>query len=226
MRYLGGKQRISKYLIPFLQNETIHIFVDGFCGGLNIMPYIKANKRIAFDVNLPLISLYKALQNRSIELPNIITEQEYKEAKLLDDINPLKAFIGFGCSFSGKYFGGMCKDNTERNYTLNAKNSLLKTFKNITINDEFICCNYKDFNIKNATIYLDPPYENTTKYSEYINHLEFWEWCRNLAKMNKVFISEYNAPSDFKCVLEIETKTEIRTKLNGREKRIEKLFTI
>ena len=92
--------------------------------------------------------------------------------------------------------------------------------------DTFICCDYKNFYIENATIYLDPPYENMTKYSEYINHTEFWEWCRNLAKTNKVFISEYKAPSDFKCVLEIETKTDLRTKLNGNEKRIEKLFTI
>lgn len=130
MHYLGGKQRISKYLIPFLQNETSDIFVDGFCGGLNIMPYIKANKRIAFDAHLPLISLYKALQNKNTNLPNSITEHEYKEAKLLNDTDYLKAFIGFGCSFSGKYFGGLCRDNTGRNYCLNAKNSLLK---NLTI---------------------------------------------------------------------------------------------
>jgi DNA adenine methylase len=41
---------------------------------------------------------------------------------------------------------------------------------------------------------------------------------------NNVIISEYQAPDDFKCIWSKETKTDIRTKDNGKETRIEKLF--
>jgi DNA adenine methylase len=44
-------------------------------------------------------------------------------------------------------------------------------------------------------------------------------------KGNTVIISEYKAPNDFKCIWEKEVKTEMRTNANGREDRIERLFT-
>lgn len=47
---------------------------------------------------------------------------------------------------------------------------------------------------------------------------------RDWSKNNDVYISEYNAPDDFKCVLEIPTKTDIRNNKNKMESRIEKLF--
>jgi len=45
-------------------------------------------------------------------------------------------------------------------------------------------------------------------------------WSKN----NLVFISEYIAPDDFKCVLQINTKTDMRNKNNNKISRIEKLF--
>ena len=44
--------------------------------------------------------------------------------------------------------------------------------------------NYSD--IKNAVIYCDPPYRNTTKYSNGIDYEEFYQWCKNMAKNNRV----------------------------------------
>jgi hypothetical protein len=32
------------------------------------------------------------------------------------------------------------------------------------------------------------------------NHDEFWEWVRNLSKTNIVYVSEYFAQEDFKCI--------------------------
>ena len=53
---------------------------------------------------------------------------------------------------------------------------------------------------------------------------EFWEIMRQWSRNNDVYISEYNAPDDFECVLEMPTKTDIRNKDNQQDKRIEKLF--
>lgn len=96
----------------------------------------------------------------------------------------------------------------------------MKTLQDVN----FECADYRNLNFENCLIYNDCPYENTTKYSNSFDHQEFWQKMREWSKNNDVYISEYNAPEDFECVLEIKTKTEIRTKNNGREDRVEKLF--
>ena len=45
------------------------------------------------------------------------------------------------------------------------------------------------------------------------------KWSEN----NLVFVSEYEAPSEFDCVMEKPTRSRVRTK-NGQEIRIERLF--
>jgi site-specific DNA-adenine methylase len=69
--------------------------------------------------------------------------------------------------------------------------------------------NYNEIEItKEAIIYCDPPYEGTEEYEEkQINYKKFWEWCRKKRKTNKIYISEYKAPSDFKKVLEFPQKS-------------------
>ena len=49
-----------------------------------------------------------------------------------------------------------------------------------------------------AIVYCDPPYQGTTEYKEGgFNHDKFWQWAREIAKTNKIYISEYKAPDDF-----------------------------
>ena len=73
---------------------------------------------------------------------------------------------------------------------------------------------------KNALIYCDPPYAGTTKYRfGSFDSNSFWQWCRDMSKKgNTVIVSEYNAPDDFNCIWSKETKTDIRTKANGKRK--------
>jgi len=55
----------------------------------------------------------------------------------------------------------------------------------------------------------------------------FWEWCRNKTKEgHKVFISEYNAPEDFKCIWEKESSNNMSVNHTGHimKKVIERLF--
>ena len=92
---------------------------------------------------------------------------------------------------------------------------------------EFIHSSYQDLEIpENSLIYCDPPYEGTTKYKDDFNHTEFWEWCRNKTKEgHQVFVSEYNAPNDFKCIKEVLTNTQLGNGSNtGNIKKTDKLF--
>ena len=125
MRYMGGKVSIAKHLVHVLQErlKDKDAFVDLFCGSCNIISAIKAPKRIANDLHKELIALHKAVQQGWIP-PSVITEEDYKQAKYQED--HLKSFVGFGCSFSGKYFGGYARGGEDRNYALNANNTLLK----------------------------------------------------------------------------------------------------
>ena len=63
---------------------------------------------------------------------------------------------------------------------------------------------------KDAIVYCDPPYANTATYSEWwFQHKEFWEYVRQLSKTNKVFVSEYTAPEDFKAIYEFSQKSSL-----------------
>jgi DNA adenine methylase len=69
-------------------------------------------------------------------------------------------------------------------------------------------------------IYCDPPYNNTQQYKDKFKSEPFWQWCRDKVKEgHTVFISEYSAPQDFKCIWEKKIINNLNNKNN-----IERLF--
>lgn len=87
--------------------------------------------------------------------------------------------------------------------------------------------NYREWlGIKNALIYCDLPYNNTTQPygTGDFDTKKFWEDVKELSEANNVYVSEYEAPDNFECVLEIPTKTIIRDGSNKVSYRVEKLF--
>lgn len=78
--------------------------------------------------------------------------------------------------------------------------------------------------VPGAIIYCDPPYIGTAEYianDTTFDHQKFYDWCREKAKTNPVFVSEYHCPSDFKCIYEFERR---QTLSKGETKYNEKLF--
>lgn len=227
MHYFGGKFRTWKQITSYLESiRDGRDYIEPFVGGAWVVQGM-SGKRLAYDANQALIVLYQSLQNGWIP-PDIVTEDDYLEIKsALNPNDPMTAFVGFGCSYSGKWFGGYARDSTGRNYARNAKNSLLRKLN--TIQD--VSFETADFisipNPKNSLIYCDPPYRNTTQYDGVgrFDHDAFWKTVRHWSRDNIVVISEYEAPDDFECVVSITTKTDIRTKL-GKQARIEKLFRL
>jgi len=185
-----------------------------------------SGNRVAYDKHPYLIAMYKELQNGWIP-PDSITKEEYYYIKNNKDDNPyLTGFVGFGCSFAGKWFGGYASNSRGDNYCLNSKNSILRKM-NTLYDVHFEVVDYKDLIFKDCLIYCDPPYQGTTQYGLVgeFDSTEFWETMRRWSQDNTVIISEYNAPDDFKCVWQKKTKTEIRNSDNIREDRVEKLYT-
>ena len=83
---------------------------------------------------------------------------------------------------------------------------------------------YRDPRPVNLLIYADPPYEGTTKYATDFDHAEFWAWCRRQSEQNTVIISEYAAPTDFRCVLEIPLMSHLSGHAAMPSARTERLF--
>tara|TARA_R110002020_G_scaffold210667_1_gene416847 strand:- start:500 stop:1207 length:708 start_codon:yes stop_codon:yes gene_type:complete len=227
MKYMGSKNRIAKHLLPImLENRNGRTWVEPFVGGSNMIDKVDG-KRIGADFNEYVISLFTGIRNGFIP-PNEVSEEEYKQARLNREVTPLVSFIGFGCSYSGKWFGGYARGNTNkgipRNYCLESKKNILKQAEKLK-DVKFIHSSYQDLEIPpNSLIYCDPPYEGTTKYKDGFIHTEFWEWCRTKTKEgHQVFISEYNAPSDFKSIYSKEVNSSL-TKDTGSKKANEQLF--
>ena len=225
---MGSKNRIAKYLLPIILKDRKEgqWYVEPFVGGANMIDKVDGN-RIGADSNEYNICLFKGIQEGFIP-PNLISEDEYKKAQANRDVTPLTAFIGYGCSYAGKWFGGYARGNdvkgSPRNYCLESKNNILKQaigLKGI----EFKHSSYDELEIpSNSIIYCDPPYEGTTKYKDTFDYPKFWDWCREKSKEgHQVFISEYNAPTDFECIWEMKVNSSL-TKDTGSKKATEKLF--
>ena len=233
MQYFGGKQKISKPLSQYLNSQLKdnQPFVDLFCGSCNIISKIDKNRvRIANDKHKYLIAMWKELQN-GWDMPNNISEEEYKYIKNHKDENPaLTGFVGFGLSYSGKWFGGYCRGEKDRNYCMNAKNSNNKILKDI-MDVKFYNFNYDEVPItEGSLVYCDIPYKDTTTYCKSevgkFNHEEFYNWVRNNSNKYDIYVSEYkqNIPNDFIIVWEHKSKKDIRNKNNIKEETIEVLI--
>lgn len=231
MRYFGGKARTNKHIAKIINKSIINYkfknFISPFVGGAWVESLIECDNKYLLDKHNYLIDMYIAIQ-KGWKPPQSLSKEDYDYVKNNKDDKPyLTGFVGFGCSFAGKWFGGYAKSDDNRNYCLNAHNSVLSKMEKLN-NAIFLCKDYKDLKPKESVVYCDPPYQGTTQYDRNIigefNTEEFWNVVRNWSKNNLVFISEYNAPSDFVEVWRKEVKLDIRDSNNKKKERIEKLF--
>lgn len=241
MRYFGGKAKIAKELSKELQSRLKEgqAFVDLFCGSCNVVSKIKAPVRIANDLHKELIALHKAVQGDNTVgavlqegwiPPSSVSELEYKEIKNSNEVpDYLKAFVGFGCSFSGKYWGGYARGSEVRNYATNAKNTLLtkhKTLKDV----QFTNLQYHELLLHdNSLIYCDIPYKETTGYSTgSFQHESFYLWAKEMKdKGHTVLVSEYlqNLPEGWTVEWKYQSKKDIRNKEGVQESTVEILMS-
>ena len=215
MKYLGGKQRLGKYiqvkLHEIFEKNKLSGYVEPFCGSLGVMKHmtdLKTKTLIANDYHPDLIALWRAVQDGSFEYPESISEEEYIAAKQLESPNAYKTFVGFGMSFDGRYFGAYSQkylNGKKEDFCKEMVNSL-KRIEKVIKNVEFTNKDYMKMNPKNKLIYCDPPYayskypikyrRDVKKYDVFDND-EFWEKVRRWSKNNIVVVSELVAPDDF-----------------------------
>lgn len=233
MKYMGGKGRIAKYLLPIiLQGRTEgQYYVEPFVGGCNMIDKVDGN-RIGSDLNKYLIAMWVGLQ-QGREKPLEIHKELYNRARTeynnatnnhFDDF--MIGWIGWMGSFNGRFFdGGYSGKTATRDYVneqIRNTEKQLELIKGI----EFIHSTYNSLIIpEKSIIYCDIPYKGTKQYStsKDFSHSKFWQWCREMSlKGHQVFVSEYEAPVDFECIWQMEVTNAMHT--TSTKKAVEKLF--
>lgn len=231
MRYVGSKRRLSKEILPIILKEQRHYarYIEPFVGGANLFDLVDMPKT-GYDVNPHVISALRLIRDNLDLIPKNkkeLNEEKYQYVKKYSE-HILHGYVGFACSFGGKYFGGYPKGfkgdgTTPRDHIQEAYKNALKQSERLQ--GSLLCCmDYNDLNVTNCIIYCDPPYKNTLGYGNAFDHDRFFSKCREWSKSgNKVFISEYVAPEDFRCVWRKECVITVSAKTKYK-KSVEKLF--
>ena len=243
---MGSKSRVAKYIVPIIQkyidDSNIKTYIEPCVGGANIIDKIKCETKIGTDKNRYLIALLRYVQAGG-QLLNEVSKELYDKVRNAVNDNDTHLFedwyvgnVGFLASFNGRWFdGGYAKtgyENTKsgqrlRNYYQEAKNNILKQAPDLK-NIAFSVADYREYSsFENCIVYVDPPYQNTKKYSNAIDfdYDEFWETMRKWSTQSInsiILISEQNAPDDFECLWEQEVSRSI--KATDKSKSVERLF--
>lgn len=236
MKYMGSKRRIAKYILPIINSylSGVSTYFEPFVGGFNMMEnvYLSNGRMIASDYNKYLICLYRSLKLGWLP-PEVISEELYDDIKLNKDSYPdeLVGYVGFSLSFGGKWFGGYRRDkkgdNSRENELVQSRRAFNEIMRQVSTpafqKTWFFWDDYSNTLIpNNSLVYCDPPYANTTKYTNPFDSNAFWGWVRATSAHSVVLVSEYSAPDDFDCVWSMPLANTLNTE--GSKQSVEKLF--
>lgn len=232
MKYVGSKNRLSKYIVPILQ-KAIDLYdpaayIEPFVGGANIIDKIECKyNKFGCDNNKYLIAMWKALQN-GWKPPETITEEEYYKVRDNKDEfqDHMVGLVGFCATYGAKWFGGYARGYkndgvTPRDIPNEGIRNILKQLPNI-MDVQFCHSDYTEHHCYLCVVYCDPPYKDTNYYKGDFDHEKFYDWCRDTGERNLVFVSEYWMPEDFVCIWEKKHKTSLDT--DKHYNRVERLF--
>ena len=164
------------------------------------------NPRLGSDVQPFIVALMRAVRD-GWEAPSNVSREEYRHIKDNRDLYPpcLVGFVGFACSFGGKWWGGYASNKENHNYAA-AGSRVLRILGGDLQGASLVNRSYKDLVIPpDSLVYCDPPYKDTTASwgTGTWDSEEFWEWATELGRAgHSVWVSEYSAPFSFQLIWE------------------------
>lgn len=244
MKYMGNKSKIVNDILPImLKNYNGKTFVDAFCGSCAIIQDVPSDYiRIANDKNKYLVAMWRSLTVLKKDFPITIDKHFYDNVRdcfhgrnneYEDD---LVGWVGYMASFNGRFFSGGYSGHNVVGKTGKSRDYITENIKNIkkqieTHDFENISWFNRDYyNIplpEHSLIYCDIPYKDTKQYeySKSFDYEMFYDWCRAMKEDgHTIFISEYQMPSDFKCIWQKEVTNAMNPTIT--KKPIEKLFIL
>jgi len=214
LRYPGGKTRACKTLDEIINEKGFDtsVVISPFFGGGSFEFFLcnkYGSKLIVNDKFKPLISFWKSVQTRKVELCselrkllNVVSKSIFSTMRdtIMEDtddfIQGYKYFVINRCSFSGATLsGGFSTESSKKRFT----ESSIKRTEDLNLNDvEFHNLDFETFlKGKKGLIFLDPPYylnENSKLYGkngdmhENFNHEKLFQ----VLNKRKNWIMTYN----------------------------------
>ena len=248
IKYNGAKGKCLP-IVPIIQSfiPSGGLFHAPFCGSCKIEQYITHCRRVLTDNDPIIISLLKAIQN-GWNPPSRVSERDYKYWMKQRGVttSPMMGFVGYGCSFGGRYFQGYARSRKGYvNFASQCRAGLLRQ-KPFLRDATFAVADYQEpiydddgkSELIPDVIYCDPPYMGTKPVGgrlKRFNHFRFYKWAIAKAEHSIVLVSEYKMPVwvPHKVLWRMEVAAGIRfgTRGDGGErgsgrKKIEKLYQI
>lgn len=202
MRYPGSKARFAKDLVRIISEYRgdRDAYLEPFLGGANSFAVIAPlfTYAAAGDAHRDMAMMWHAVSQGWLP-PEHVTEDEYAQARSAPS-SASRGFIGSGCSFGGKWFGGYARggtmasgeprDHQAESYRAVAKKADAMKGRHIHHRD------FDEWHVSSRmVVYCDPPYAGTLEYASKIDHKQFWstagEW---VAVGALVLVSEQSAP--------------------------------
>ena len=216
MQYLGGKSRIAKQIAAVILESTDErsYYIEPFVGAGSVAAQLVPHFDHAYlsDVSPDLIALWRALQE-GWQPPMEVSEELYRSLRNAP-VSALRGFVGYGCSFGGKWFGGYARANNAnpKGYAIHASNMLNRKIGLIGM-AEFSCLDYQDAPYPSGSVvYCDPPYRGTTTYKGVtdFDSEHFWKWAEYESQYSAVFVSEYAAPEGWESIWNAAPRMSLR----------------
>jgi len=225
MQYLGGKSRIAKQIAATILASTDDrsTYVEPFVGAGSVAVQLAPHFERSYlsDASPDLIELWRALALNWTP-PDTVSPEEYAGLRNAP-VSALRGFVGYGCSFGGKWFGGYarhasgCCKTPGKTYASHSAGSLVAKVKRLGSAD-FVCLDYRDVYVpRGAVVYCDPPYRGTTKYARLANFDsdDFWAWATRQSCHATVYVSEYAAPEGWCAVWGSQVNVSIHRDRNA-----------
>lgn len=237
MRYLGGKTRLAKEICAAILNDTDarDTYIEPFIGGGST--FFETSRHFehgyAGDVQEDLVLMWQGLVKGTFVPPLEVSEGEWRDLKYAAP-SALRGFVGFGCSFAGRFYNGYARNKGGTNYAAQSARSVQRDLSKVEPSRVTVkLADYRDWTPRQGdVVYCDPPYQGTLQYSspktgvdEFI-HDEFWDLMREWRSRGvHVYVSEFSAPSDWEVIWEKNRRVGTGTQKNARYvERTDKLF--
>ncbi len=226
MRYVGSKRRLGKYILPFIKEALIRYpdaaYIEPFAGGCNMISQVEHHTRIGYDANKHLIALLRQAQQNPVEIKNAICPSKDAFDYIRDNkdqfVDWYVGAAGFFPTYSNQWMQSYHEHLSPGKFAGSINTVLKQNLSGIHLFNG----DYKTIPVgRNNVIYCDPPYKHYDFYRIPFNHDEFCNWVRSVSRYNIVFVSEYEMPDDFACMMSVTVTPGVNYASRQRQ---EKLF--
>lgn len=232
MQYVGGKYRIAKELAQVISLFNPKVYWEPFVGAGNVIQYVDAPVKIGTDLDIHIASYLECVRDGWLP-PDYVSEDDYRAYKTYQPVTrecyATKAAVGYGCSFSGKWFGGIARDHRKgRSYAQTVREQSEKQaprLKGIHFGQQSY---YEAIPAGVDVVYCDPPYANTTNCGarKSFDSELFWLWCVGMVQAGiTVLVTEFAAPSFAVEIWRKDKPADLR-RADGNRVMTERLFMV